>query len=208
MVKYMTNTNLTKYCKSCDTTKPIEMFTKLNRKSFTKGNIKRNYLPKDGYHSYCKECNAKRAREFRLKYKEATGNSDYRGTGKIKDYPSEDRRLISAIRHRISTAKRNNKRTDRPFNLEVDYMYKLWKKQKGLCALTGFPMSLDGDTNIRLSIDKIVPKLGYNEGNVQWTIFSANRAKGDLTEQDFLKLCRMVIERATTIENTANAGSE
>lgn len=208
MVNYMTNLTQTKYCKSCDTTKPIEMFTKSNKSTFTKGNIKRNYNTKDGYHTYCKECNAKRAREFRLKYKEATGNSDYRGTGKIKDYPSGDRRLISAIRHRISTAKRNNKRTDRPFNIEVGYMYELWKKQKGLCALTGFPMSLDGNTNIRLSIDKIVPELGYNEGNVQWTIFSANRAKGDLSEQDFLKLCRMVIERATTIENTANAGSE
>ena len=79
-------------------------------------------------------------------------------------------------------------------------MFNLFKEQQGKCALTGFPMSLDGNTNIRLSIDKIVPSLGYTKENVQWTIFAANRAKGNLSHEDFLKLCKMVLERATTIE--------
>lgn len=184
------------------------MFTKSNRQEFTKGNIKRNYAPKDGYHTYCKECNARRAREFRAKYKERTGTTDYRGTGKIKTYPKEDRRLISAIRQKISWSKSNNKRSNRPFNIDIDYMYDLWKKQEGLCALTGYPMSLDGNTNLRLSIDKIIPELGYVKGNVQWTLFAANRAKGDMSQDDFIIMCKMIIERATTIESTEKSGSK
>ena len=204
----MTSSNLTKFCKNCQTHKPVEMFTKCNTQTFTKGNIKRNYVPKDGLHAYCKECNAKRSREFRAKYKEKTGISDYRGTGKVKAYPKEDRRLISAIRRKISWSKSNNKRTNKPFDIDLDYMYQLWKSQEGLCALTAFPMSLEGNTNLRLSIDKINPQLGYVKGNVQWTIFSANRAKGDMSQKDLIKMCKMIIERATTNENTVKTGSE
>lgn len=208
MGTFMTQNILTKFCKSCQITKPLEMFTKSNRKEFTKGNIRRNYAYKDGYHTYCKECNARKAREFRAKHKEMTGNADYRGTGKINKYPEKDRRLLSAIRQRLSQSKSNNKRSNRPFDIDLDYMYTLWIAQKGLCALTGYPMTVDGHTNLRLSIDKIKPSLGYTKGNVQWTIFSANRAKGDLSQKDFIKMCKMIIERATTIESTEKSGSE
>lgn len=205
----MTQDTLNKFCKDCQTTKPLEMFTKSNRKEFTKGNFRRSYGYKDGYHAYCKECNAKRAKEFRAKHKEMTGNADYRGTGKVNKYPKKDRRLISAIRNRITSSKsRNTKRSNTPFDIDLDYMYTLWNYQKGLCALTGYPMVIDGHTNLRLSIDKIKPNLGYTKGNVQWTIFSANRAKGDLSSKDFIKMCKMIIERATTNENTEKSGSE
>lgn len=208
MVAFMTQITSTKFCKNCQTTKPLEMFTKSNCKEFTRGNIKRNYTTKDGHHAYCKKCNAEKARKFRLKYKEMTGSTDYRGTGKIKNYPEKDRRLISAIRNRLAQAKSRNKRSKKPFEIDLDYMYQLWNIQKGLCALTGYPMTLDGHTNIRLSIDKIKPSLGYAKGNVQWVLFSANRAKGDLSQKDFIKMCKMIIERATTTENTVKTGNE
>lgn len=197
-----------KFCKNCQTLKPISEFTKSNKKVWTKGNIKRNYVPKDGYHAYCKECNAKLAKEFRARYKAETGNADYRGTGKIKKYPKEDRLLISNIRLRVSHAKQNNKRSGRPFDIDADYMYDLYKSQKGLCALTGWKMQIEGNTNLKMSIDKIIPDLGYIKGNVQWTLFCANRAKGDMLYSDLIAMCKMIVERATTIENTEKSGSE
>lgn len=197
-----------KFCKDCQQTKPIECFTKSNKKEWTKGSIRRNTKHKDGYHDYCKECNARRAREFRARYKAETGNADYRGTGKIKNYPEEDRLLISNIRLKIQHAKRNNKRTDRAFNIDLDYLYQLYKQQKGLCALTGWQMQIEGDSNLKMSLDKIVPELGYTKGNVQWTIFCANRAKGDMLYEDLVSMCKMIVERATTIENTVITGSE
>ena len=71
-----------KFCNCCKKEKSLEEFTKMGRKDFTKGNIKRTYKNSDGYHSYCKECNALRAKEFRQRHKTLTGNSDYRGSGK------------------------------------------------------------------------------------------------------------------------------
>lgn len=198
-----------KFCNCCKREKPLEEFTKMGRKEFTKGNFKRNYKTSDGYHSYCKECNALKAKEFRQRHKALTGNADYRGSGKITSIPKEDRLLMSAIRNRVTYSKSNNKRhPEREFNIDDMYMYGLWKKQQGKCVLTGFPMSIQGDTNLRLSIDKIIPELGYTKGNVQWTIFAANRAKGDMCMDDLISLCKMIIERATTIENIEKSGSE
>ncbi len=198
-----------KFCKSCGKTKPLTEFSKSNRQKKTAGNIKRVYVESDGYYPNCKECNARKAREFRAKYKAIHGTTDYQGTGKIKNIPKEDRYLMSAIRKRVTEAKLNNKRhPDRLFNIDAEYMYALWKKQQGKCALTGHDIKLDDNYNLNLSIDKIIPELGYTKGNVQWTIFSANRAKGDMCMEDLISLCKMIIERATTIESTEKSGSE
>lgn len=198
----------TKICPKCNIEKSVEDFGVDNHHVFTKGNIRRNFKPKDGYRFYCKKCVAEQAKVFRQNYKNKTGNGDYRGSGKIVKIPKEDRLLMSVIRRRVADAKQNIRRTKRPFDIDADYMYALWKEQKGLCYLTNQPMLIEGDTNYRLSIDKIIPELGYVKGNVKWTIFCANRAKGDLSLPDLVKLCKLIIERATTIENTEKSGSE
>lgn len=198
-----------KQCSCCKEYKPFEEFTKSNRKVKTKGNFARNYVESDGYYRFCKKCNAEKSRQYRAKYKSIHGTTNYTGTGKIKNIPKEDRLLMSAIRNRVTEAKLNNKRhPERIFDIDANYMYDLWKSQNGLCALTGFPIEIEGDSNLRLSIDKIIPELGYVKGNVQWTIFSANRAKGDLCMEDLISLCKMIIERATAIESTEKSGSE
>lgn len=156
----------------------------------------------------CKSCCAEDQREFRKRHKELTGSTDYRGSGKTTRYPIEDRELISAIRRRLSQTKTNAKRRDVTVDLTEEYLYELFKQQKGICALSGVPIQIEGNSNLRLSIDKITPDKGYTEGNVQWTIFAANRAKGDLTQDDFVELCKLVIERATTIETTSQDGRE
>lgn len=204
-----------KTCTRCKCTKAISEFSiskrRENRPLKEGSTFKRSSQsnpPEIEYHSYCKECNSAYAREFRKRYKEETGNTDYRGSGKNKKYPKEDRKLISAIRSRITSTKHNCRNSDIKYNLSEEYLYNLFKKQEGKCALTGFTIAIDGNTNLRLSLDKIIPANGYVEGNVQWTIFSANRAKGDLSYEDFIKLCSLVLERATTIESTLIKGSK
>lgn len=197
-----------KLCTECNVTKPITEFSVARRKSkqvLKNGSTFKRSLnsstPEITYNTYCKTCCSLRAKEFRRKYKETTGNSDYRGSGLNTQYSKEDRPLMSAIRRRLTQAKCNAKRTGVVIDLTERYLYEIFKKQQGKCALSGVPMLLDGNTNLRLSLDKIIPENGYVVGNVQWTIFAANRAKGDLTNKDFIRLCGLVIERATTIEN-------
>ena len=58
------------------------------------------------------------------------------------------------------------------------------------------------DSNVG-SVDCIEPTLGYVKGNVQWVSWKVNRAKGDLSNEEFLNMCKAVIEGATTIETTS-----
>lgn len=64
------------------------------------------------------------------------------------------------------------------------------EKQKGLCGLTGLPLTDSAE------IDHIVPKArgGTNAPeNLRWVNKEANRAKRDLLDSEFLELCRAVV---------------
>ena len=74
----------------------------------------------------------------------------------------------------------------------------LWLKQEGICALTGWRMTTrknSGRVKTNASIDRIDSSLGYDLDNVQLVCASANRAKLDLSEKDFVELCRAVSKK-------------
>lgn len=63
----------------------------------------------------------------------------------------------------------------------------IWRKQRGLCALTGRSMDRTAE------LDHKLPKArgGTDElDNLQWVTREANRAKRDLTDSEFLALCQ------------------
>lgn len=69
----------------------------------------------------------------------------------------------------------------------------LWKKQRGLCALSG--VRLDRSANV----DHILPvtRGGTSEiTNLRWVSRPANLAKNDLTDEEFFVLCRQVLQKA------------
>jgi len=179
----------TKYCTSCDQTKPISDFTK----SGTNGNWKSSA----DVHSYCKACNAARAREWRAKHK------NYRGSGRVTKIPVQDRPLMSLVRHRLSCAKTRIKKFNQiETDLDEDYLFDLIKSQNETCLLTGIPFVYKKSHPLCPSLDKIESDKGYVKGNVQWLSWAVNRAKGDLDTHDFVSMCKRVVEiseRATTI---------
>jgi len=64
---------------------------------------------------------------------------------------------------------------------------RLWKEQRGLCALSGEKMGRDAE------IDHKMPRArGGTDyiGNLQWVTPIANMAKRDLTDAEFAELCR------------------
>lgn len=171
----------TKYCKLCDTVKSLDEFTRTCGKN--------NYAKTYSHHSYCKVCNAYRAREWRKK------NPNYRGTGRIKKFPKEDRLLLSAIRQRIVDAKTRVRKYKKPIPVDLtdQYLYDLFKTQKRKCALTGVILTVETGSPLALSLDQIDPVKGYVEGNVQWLAWCVNRAKGDLCSDDFYDMCEAVL---------------
>lgn len=76
---------------------------------------------------------------------------------------------------------------------------RLWEQQKGFCAITG-ELLIPGST---ASLDHIVPrdKGGLTvEGNLQWVLYDVNIAKAALHHDEFVALCRKVVEHATKLE--------
>jgi 5-methylcytosine-specific restriction endonuclease McrA len=68
---------------------------------------------------------------------------------------------------------------------------RLYDAQQGRCALTGEEL-----TRENMSIDHILPRRrggGDEIENLRWTTITANRAKRDLTDDEFLALCRAVV---------------
>ena len=181
----------TKVCNTCKETKPLTEFG-INRKSDS-NNFHASMIPQ--YKGDCKVCLAKKAKAYRDAHPDLWKKySDSKG--KIKSYPKEERLLLSAIRDRISQARANSKRNpERDFNIDAEYMYQLWKDQSGLCTLSNRELLIAKNTPNTLSIDKIVPSLGYTKGNVQWVTWSVNRAKGDLDTEELVQLCKDVIEK-------------
>lgn len=70
-------------------------------------------------------------------------------------------------------------------------LWSLWKEQRGRCALTGIRL-----TRYNCELDHIVPrsKGGSNErSNLRWLLDDVNQAKYNLTDEEFLSLCRSVV---------------
>jgi CRISPR/Cas system Type II protein with McrA/HNH and RuvC-like nuclease domain len=67
----------------------------------------------------------------------------------------------------------------------------LWKKQRGLCGLTGERLSRKN-----AELDHILPKARGGDGsigNLRWVTKVANRAKRDMTDDEFFLLCNNVM---------------
>jgi hypothetical protein len=169
-------------CNDCGEAKSSDQFTR----SKPSLNFKSSHRI---HHSYCKACNAHRAREWRKQ------RPNYRGTGRLKVVPQQDRLLMSAIRQRLTDARSRCKKYGREAPQITDLeLYELFLTQGRACALTGAPLSLEKDHPLCLSLDQKDPLKGYTKGNVQWLAWAVNRAKGDLTMIDFYGMCEAVMD--------------
>lgn len=184
-------------CTICQQEKPQEMFTIASRAGST--NYHNVVALTEGvrYHPYCKECHAKKQKAYRNAHPDLWKKyRKERTDGKLKKIPLEDRALMSAIRAKVAEARTNNKRyPERKFTIDADYMYQLWKDQKGMCYLTGIPMVVKKLEPDNLSIDKIKPELGYVKGNVKWACWAANRAKGEMPIETLVSMCKRILEK-------------
>ena len=98
-----------------------------------------------------------------------------------------------ALRNMVTCAKARAKKDHREFDIDLDYVKKLWTRQNGLCKLSGLPMSIAiGSAELRVSLDRKNNAKGYVKGNVQLLRSMVNNAKNRYTQTDFLNMCRAV----------------
>lgn len=108
-----------------------------------------------------------------------------------KDYEKSRNTVEGALKRRINNLRSRAKRRGFPCTITGEDLIQQFHKQKGLCFYTEEVMNwkrgikkLDHDT---LTVDKIIPELGYVKGNVVLCTNKANHAKSFLTMEDLQK---------------------
>lgn len=74
----------------------------------------------------------------------------------------------------------------------IELLKQVWDEQQGRCAVTGLAL-IPGHN---ASLDHIVPvsKGGVtSRGNLRWVLFEINRAKADMSHDQFVELCAAVV---------------
>lgn len=86
-----------------------------------------------------------------------------------------------------------------PFEITIEYAWELFEKQNRQCSLTGLPLkfsdSISKYADRTASLDRIDSMLGYVEGNVQWVHVDVNFMKQNFSEDYFIKLCQLIVDR-------------
>lgn len=146
-----------KTCFKCKQTKDVKEFH-------------HNITTKDGYRTYCKECNLK----VRL----------------IKS-----KTLDGVIGDCIASGKR---RTNLIYDINKEFLKNLYAKQNGLCVLSGIPLEFkQGNNNFRmnpyrLSVDRIDSSKGYIKNNIQLICAIINQMKTDMSQIEFIQICEKI----------------
>jgi hypothetical protein len=94
----------------------------------------------------------------------------------------------------------NAKKRGLEFNIDIDYLYNLYLNQNKKCALTGVDINIVS-TSVRVkyhlntaSLDRINSDVGYVIGNVRWLHKSINQLKSDLSDDDLIYMCNLIIK--------------
>lgn len=81
------------------------------------------------------------------------------------------------------------------FSLTVEFLGKLWDSQNGKCALSNIDLDLYSTSYVDMpSVDRIDSSIGYIPSNVQIVSCALNLAKASMSNEDALKLIRLIRE--------------
>ena len=131
------------------------------------------WLSRAGYlNSRCKICNVEYATEWKRQ--------------RLRDRPFQE------IHRRKKTT---SKSRSIQYDLCPEYLENVWYQQGGKCAVLGIDLDLTGDGkgDHKATIDRIIPSLGYTQGNIKWVSWLANRVKNDCTDPEvFIKVAEYV----------------
>ena len=138
-----------------------------------------------GRHSKCPNCKKLRFR----------GNTNPRWTG----YGELSGGRWCQIKMEATEARRSRRyksHTALPFEITIQYAWELFLKQDRKCALSGELLTMWGKINGKYigtaSLDRIDSSKGYIEGNVQWIDKKLQHIKRNLTDSEFIAICKKV----------------
>jgi len=138
------------------------------------------YWIKGKYGSHTKSCGCDKTY-----FKKQTGrnSSKFRGYGEMSS-------------HYVSSSERRAHKLKLNFDLDAEFLWKLYEKQDHKCALSGVPISFPPVNKLRargtISLDRIDSNEGYTRNNVQWVHKNVNLMKMYLSQEVFIDFCKKV----------------
>lgn len=109
--------------------------------------------------------------------------------------------------------RRKAKERDLAFELTADQLWKLYNNQKGLCALSGVPITLTTEINkqnnlnrnkMTASLDRINNNLSYTINNVQWIHKILNAMRRQYSVEEYIHWCTLVANHANPERTSVN----
>lgn len=98
---------------------------------------------------------------------------------------------------RIKSGARKDLRPHLEFDIDLEYVYDLFKTQDGKCKYSKLPLTIPrkwDDKSYTASLDRIDSGKGYVKGNVQWVHKDVNKMKNSYSEEYFLEMCKLITE--------------
>jgi len=100
----------------------------------------------------------------------------------------------------FNTIRHGAKAKDLPFEVSIEYLWKLYESQHGKCALTGWPIDFNASYKDKCSktasLDRIDSSRGYVKGNLQWVHRDVNKLKKNIPNNTFISICQAVAKKA------------
>lgn len=100
----------------------------------------------------------------------------------------------------LAGAKNRSKSRNLEFNLTLSFLEELWERQQGNCVVTGRAFDLEtpekkGQPRPNApSIDRIIPALGYTQGNVRLVTYHVNLALGEFGLSELRNLAKDILQ--------------
>jgi hypothetical protein len=97
----------------------------------------------------------------------------------------------------FSQIKRKAKERGIAFGVSIEYIWELFLKQEGECALTGIELQFPNKNKQRYtaSLDRINSDKGYEKGNIQWILGDINWMKNNFSQDYFIEICHLVSKK-------------
>ena len=117
----------------------------------------------------------------------------FKGRRRLKDEFSQFRYVMRSVKRRV-----NKGETD----LTLEFLRDIWKRQQGICPLTGWSISLpegsskpgNNSSIYRASLDRIDSSKGYIKDNVRFIAIIANYCKHSFSDDEVKLFCKAVVE--------------
>lgn len=94
---------------------------------------------------------------------------------------------FSPFKQIFQNCKKNAKKKELEFGLDLLFLKKLWEDQNGQCAYTKKQMTFGKHLPTDMSLDRIDSEKGYIKGNVEWVCLFVNYGKNGFTKEQIVE---------------------